>query len=486
MSEKPIERLNYFNGQRLEADDLRTEQEYHIGVQRWLMKTLFSPGVARGFDVKVIAGGQKILLEPGLALDDLGRAIILVAPVELTPQARFLCIRYAEHKERQQPEANCAAKVGGGATVPARWGGGPERIRSQPDIFWRADPPVHDTRELIIAELKLDSHCAVEKVVAGARHRASPLPVQQVHQISFEGEKDIAKNNSKVIHFFIRGGRPNAVTLYLRAREFSSLHYSEVGEITPKITGKGPNDKIQTDPPKTVDVHSHDGSTLSADSENPVHPHEVWARVFDPGSLKPNNPPDKGIYVVTGGATKPPYFAPFDLGGIGSPENLVGTGIGLSVRGSAHQHPISGNTGKTPEDVDEPTHTHLIEVKVSTTGSGPGTQVRGGPQLVYLSDLRIGIGKKSSTQLPDYTDKILDHVQEKHPGTINPAHPWVNETTFNGNPGHSLYESGTGPIRLDLIDGLSFEPDEYVPYEIELSVDRDDEGGCIQYNLYVE
>ena len=107
MSERPIERLNYFNGQRLEAEDLRLEQEYHINIQRWLMKTLFSPGVARGFEIHVLDGGTRIRLDPGLALDDLGRAIILVAPVELTPHARLLCIRYAERKERQQ-EGSCA------------------------------------------------------------------------------------------------------------------------------------------------------------------------------------------------------------------------------------------------------------------------------------------------------------------------------------------------------------------------------------------
>ncbi len=40
MNEKPIERLQYYNGQRLEADDLKLEQEYHIRVRRWLNKSL--------------------------------------------------------------------------------------------------------------------------------------------------------------------------------------------------------------------------------------------------------------------------------------------------------------------------------------------------------------------------------------------------------------------------------------------------------------
>jgi len=40
MTEKVLERLNYYNGQRLEASDLKVEQEYHIRVRRWLNKSL--------------------------------------------------------------------------------------------------------------------------------------------------------------------------------------------------------------------------------------------------------------------------------------------------------------------------------------------------------------------------------------------------------------------------------------------------------------
>src|SRR3954462_15690854 len=52
MTEKPVERLNYYNGQRLEASDLKLEQEYHIRVRRWLNKSLYSAGIARGLEVR--------------------------------------------------------------------------------------------------------------------------------------------------------------------------------------------------------------------------------------------------------------------------------------------------------------------------------------------------------------------------------------------------------------------------------------------------
>jgi len=486
MSEKLIERLNYFNGQRLEADDLRVEQEYHIQVQRWLMKTLFSPGVARGFDVKILEGGKKIRLEPGLALDDLGRAIILVAPVELTPQARLLCIRYAEHKDRSQPEATCAANVGKGTTLPARWGGGPERILSQPDIFWRADPPMHDTRELIIAELRLKADCSVDKVVAGARHRASPLPVQQVHQISFEGEKDIDEHNAKVISFFVRGPRPNAVTLYLQARMFSSLHYTEVGPMTTTVTGNGPGGAIQTGVPSGVDAHSHDGSTLSAPPETPPHSHQILSRVFLPDvTLPPPNANTKrGIFIATEGATVVGNVAPLpeavilDVTPLQPAQDLSQKVSDFLVDGGAHGHAISGQTATTPQNA-APLHTHQINVNVSTTpGSAGFWTIRGGLQLSFLSGLTITVGKAGSTAI-DCTTKILDYVKQNY------ASAWSHETSLDGNTGSPLHDLGTGPIRLDLIDGLSFEPDDYHPYEITLSV-ASGTGGGIKYNLYVE
>jgi len=464
MSERQIERLNYFNGQRLEAEDLRLEQEYHIQIQRWLMKTLFRPGVAKGFDVHILAGGKKILLDPGLALDDLGRAIILVAPTELTPQARLLCIRYAERKERQQ-DGNCVVRMNGD-TVPASWGG-PERILSQPDIFWRADPPARDTRELIIAELELDASCTVKRIAAGPRLHASPLPVQQVRQLSFEGEKDIDARNPKVITFYIRGPRPNAVTLYLRAKQFSTLHYSEMGQVTPRITGARAGGGFETGAPTGVDAHRHDHGSLSADSEIPGHSHDVWGRVeinpLVPGSFPGSN-------------TLLKFITP------NGPDSFRNAGIGFEVKATPHQHPISGMTGVAPRD-GNPQHTHPLTVNIASTGSAGPTLVRDGNQLTYLSKLQITVSKRGGTSIP-CTDKILRYVKDNN--SPSPPNPWGAEAEINGRPADPLFTIGTGPIRLDLIDGLSFEPDQVNPYEITLSIAGNGNGGCIEYNLYVE
>ncbi|AGW95516.1 MULTISPECIES: DnaJ-like cysteine-rich domain-containing protein [Cupriavidus] len=53
---------------------------------------------------------------------------------------------------------------------------------------------------------------------------------QQVRSLSLEGEKDIDSVNPKVLYFHVDGGYPSEVTLYLRARRFSSLYYTELGK----------------------------------------------------------------------------------------------------------------------------------------------------------------------------------------------------------------------------------------------------------------
>src|SRR5262245_58358035 len=112
MNEKPLERLNYYNGRPLDAADFKTEQEYHIRTRRWLNKSLYSAGIARGLEVRAIEEGPKkdapfVAVGPGLALDSDGREIILLeeAVIEVCSYAgnndstvvgNYLVIEYSE------------------------------------------------------------------------------------------------------------------------------------------------------------------------------------------------------------------------------------------------------------------------------------------------------------------------------------------------------------------------------------------------------
>lgn len=484
MSDNPIERLNYFNGQRLEAEDLRLEQEYHIRIQRVLSRSLFSPGVADGFDVVAVdlvksdgssIKNAKVRVSAGAALDDLGRAIVLVEPVELVPQARFLCVRYAEHGARVS-EGECVVR-GTNPVAIARWGG-PERIVSEPEFRWRANPPRDDTRELVIAELALKADCTVDRVIAGARRFAVATQVSRVHSFALEGEKNIDRHNPKRIYFHVRGRRPEAVTLYLRAEPFSTLFYTEL----PKHTHE-----LQIAVQQTIGVlphlHALGGSTPNNDG---VHDHLALVSTI-PTPLTPSLNPfgeRRAMITTTAIAGNTNTESLQEILGLNARQDTIsrpGTDVPPfpPLVTTSHNHALPAKTGDVDvASVTPSTVTPTVTQKTAgDTGLGPeqasdpGTRTT--KRLRDLSDLKIAIDDKPMT-VP-----ILDQLQRSSPEA------WNMLAALNGADGQPMSFKGTGagPIRLDLLDGLSFDPGEHW---IDLSVDTDDNGGCIHYNLYIE
>ena len=508
MSEQPIERLNYFNGQRLEAGDLRLEQDFHIRVQRWLSKSLFSAGVADGLDVSAVADPvtrkkTKVRVSEGLALDDLGRAIILVGPVELIPQARFLCVRYAEHKERIQ-EGECAVRGAAPATVART--GGPERIVSDAEFTWRAAPPANDERELIIAELELDTDCTVARVVSGARRWAVATQVSKVFTYALEGEKEIDGNdaNHKLLRFHVTGRTPNSVLLCLRARQFSTLYYTEMGshKHTAAATAAGTGGRIKTDVALGIDEHQHSAGTGTEALTAPDHSHAITAAAHlealgtDTGGLdvsgqfikldKPSGP-DLAKVVTTILNPIALTTAIFDFFGdllsgnrkdVYAPVVLDQALSPFTVSGGSRT--VTGFTGglKPPAGPQPELHRHFVDVSVGMDPAGATgpAQVRAGAQFTYFSNLKVSI---DGSDRDATTAAILAQIAQNQSGA------WSAQTALNGGVGLPLStRNGTGLIRLDLLGlpGVSFGPGVH---EIEFSVAAGT-GGCLQYNLYVE
>lgn len=81
-----VDRVQFFQGQRLLADDLQALEEYQREM-RWLHnRSLHQPGVASGLAVRGEKGDSSLLIEPGYAIDVLGRELILSdAHVEPVP-----------------------------------------------------------------------------------------------------------------------------------------------------------------------------------------------------------------------------------------------------------------------------------------------------------------------------------------------------------------------------------------------------------------
>ncbi len=74
---KPIERVQFFNGQRLNAVDLQDLETFNRQM-RWLHnQSLHQPGVASGYAVTGNKGDSEITVQPGYAIDSDGREIVL-------------------------------------------------------------------------------------------------------------------------------------------------------------------------------------------------------------------------------------------------------------------------------------------------------------------------------------------------------------------------------------------------------------------------
>ena len=83
----PPRRPRYFTGRVLTAEDLEAEQSYHRQM-RYLANRLCGDGVAEGLDATLV--GRRVEVSPGVAIDPLGRELVLTEPVRVPvpPQRR--------------------------------------------------------------------------------------------------------------------------------------------------------------------------------------------------------------------------------------------------------------------------------------------------------------------------------------------------------------------------------------------------------------
>jgi hypothetical protein len=81
-----LERVQFFNGQRLFAQDLQTLESFNREM-RWLHnQSLHQPGVGNGYGVVGNKGDRQVTVTPGYAIDACGREIVLTeAHIEPVP-----------------------------------------------------------------------------------------------------------------------------------------------------------------------------------------------------------------------------------------------------------------------------------------------------------------------------------------------------------------------------------------------------------------
>lgn len=454
----PLERINYVDGQRLTAELLQREQDFHIRLRQWLSKSLFTPGVASGLEVDFDEASKTVTVGPGLALDEKGRAIVLLEPTEPRKvQGRYLIISYGEQAYRQAADGCLIGPVDAkGAAVPTAWSG-PTVIRQVPILEFVNRPPHEDRLELVLAELAFDGDCEPTGVLSGPSRFAAPRQVADIHTFALEGEKDIDFHNPKVLRFHVHGRRPVSVSLYLQSARFSSLYYSELGR-----HGHVPGPEAGLGSARSADY--------AASVPIPDHSHGInHAHSLTNSTINRNKAGNKVSTVSADGA----------LGEVGAPFDALGFSALIS--------PHSGSsTGARWNDVINIDHTHPVDVDVTfaeagSTSDGGRADARELKAISYIHNLHIRVDGN------DVTDDVIDQINNRN------IDPWT--MLGNGGPGHLLEEKGTGRLRIDMLPNVDIISGK--PHTIELFIEQADEllgsgddtrpnGGKIYYNLYVE
>lgn len=507
MTEKPIERLNYYNGQRLEASDLKLEQEYHIRIRRWLNKSLYPPGIAEGLEVKAEDGTLNVFVSPGLALDFEGREIILLEEERIPVIGKhnfqgaedvgsYLTIQY-----REQPTAvegdGCAMCTRGSSKNQNRhaWQG-PSRVLAKPIISWSDKLPHESSGKVILARVILTDNCQdIQSVQTGERRYIGAASAAKVHQYALEGERHIDKDNPGRIYFHIRGGMAN-VTLYLRAEKFSTLYYTEMGQHKHDLSIAFKDHELPE--------HDHllDGIITSLEKQDDIHIGHSHRITANTGSWTGENFLDE---LLTGAERRDALAIVFRAGDKNGDEKHkeiyarhtdtdltaidVGAKINMKVSEGGHKHGFEKDqkTGKWPEPGAPNKLSHVPTETSMSDSYGAGVsdvQARreadpNKPQpkaLTYVDDLQVYI---------DGQNKTIDILNQLH--GAQPTESW--NKLGNGTNQHTFFKSGTGEIKLNFLSNVSFIEGEHL---IELKVDSDinsdgeKNGGRILYNLYVE
>lgn len=543
MNEKPLERLNYYNGQPMDASAFKTEQDYHIRTRRWLNKSLYSAGIARGLEVREAPGIPSVVVSPGLALDSDGREIILLEETQVevcsfagsgesTVDGNYLVIEYSE-ETIAYARGGCAVRATGTSASKSttKWGG-PSRIQAQVKFSWVPFVPQPGSNQIVLARAELNSTCSeVYQIDAGARRYIGAASAAMVRQYALEGEREVAfipkesfpapkqgEQDQRVdvkvvgrIYFHVRGRQPNSVTLHLRSESFSSLRYTELGVHThsANTTTSVEDHKITLENIS----HVHDLSGVITDveksddfSEDPKrragqHYHWIFANINKhPGVGTKNNLGAYGIDLSPIGNIPPLEVLDNDIIAPDIANGLPPNEITPIIFGGRHRHRLikDGAVGtQEPPKTGSPegfTEILLQHTNLSSTPSISPTGValpsRTGEPLTFVSALQVFLGPAGNvTQVPNRTADIQQQLADAN--RVN----WVDgagnpKALGDGSENHVLSMSGTGPIRLDFLPGMTFAEGEYC---IELKVDAKTEagkrvanGGKILYNLYIE
>ena len=158
-----IKRLNYYNSQFLKEDDFLDEQLYHNQMRYLHNRALHTWGVVEGLEVKQITGTGTVKVGAGIAIDRLGREIVLPAPTDAialdayAASARvYVTIKYGEVFDQADKDTQSTSKLY-------------TRTTERPEVNTTATAPADDAPEVVLAVVVLDKDKAIAQVDTALR-----------------------------------------------------------------------------------------------------------------------------------------------------------------------------------------------------------------------------------------------------------------------------------------------------------------------------
>ncbi len=178
MADIPIlKRPAFFDGQRLEANDLAGAQAFHREL-RWLHnRSLHNWGIAFGYAVSGKRKARSVHLEPGYAIDCEGRELILAEPIDLAippvagggdgPATFYLTVSYVADRDLAAETRDGTCDTSGAVRRPER-----------PLLRWQdPDDGYRFGLDIVLATIEVEN-CELASDVSGAVRRDALLEQQ--------------------------------------------------------------------------------------------------------------------------------------------------------------------------------------------------------------------------------------------------------------------------------------------------------------------
>jgi hypothetical protein len=169
-----LDRIAFFPGELLTADDLTT-LDSNAEQLRWLHnRTMHNWGIAYGLNVQGARGATSVTVNPGFAVDRLGREIILSAsllvPIPAVPGGTggsaatyYLVANYVDDANETVVEQRSAAACGAGGAI---------RLNNDPAIVWKTTAQLNTGIDVVLGQVSIQN-CVLSAAVSGAARRSA-------------------------------------------------------------------------------------------------------------------------------------------------------------------------------------------------------------------------------------------------------------------------------------------------------------------------